>query len=85
MSITNIVNSTFALTEVVNVIFLPTEINGDVVVEGDLTANNFIIDSTNLITEITDIQGRLNTEEPKISSLEILTASFVKQSELTLA
>ena len=28
------------------------EITGDLVVEGDLTANNFIVGSTNLVTEI---------------------------------
>ena len=44
ISITNIVNNSFALSEVANVIFLPTEINGDVVVVGDSTANNFIVD-----------------------------------------
>ena len=85
ISITNIVNNLFALTEVANVIFLPTEINGEVVIAGDLTANNFIVGSTNLITEITDLQGRLNTEEPKISSLESITSSLATQiSEIEL-
>jgi hypothetical protein len=55
------VNDAFALTEGANVIPLPTEITGDVVVVGDLTANNFIVGYTNLITEITAPQGRLNT------------------------
>ena len=59
-----------------NVISFPTEINGDVEVVGDLTANNFIVGSTNLITEITDLQGRLNTQEPKTSSLESVTSNL---------
>jgi len=44
-------------------------------VEGDLTANNFIVGSTNLITEITALQGRLDIEEPKTSALQTLTAN----------
>ena len=59
-SITNIVNNTFAFAQDVDVISY-TEINGDVVVVGDIIANNFIVGSTNLITEITDLQGRLTT------------------------
>ena len=62
-----------------NVISFPTELTGDLVVVGDLKANNFIVGSTNLITEITDIQGRLNIEEPKISSLESVTSSLATQ------
>jgi hypothetical protein len=52
ISITNIVNDTFALTEEANVISFPTEITGDLVVVGDLTANNVIVGSVNLINEI---------------------------------
>ena len=85
ISVTNIVNNIVALTEVDTIISFNTEINGDVVVVGDLTANNFIVGSTNLITEITDLQGRLNTEEPKISSLESVTSSLATQiSEIEL-
>jgi hypothetical protein len=62
-----------------------TEITGDVILVGDIIANNFIVGSTNLITEITDIQGRLNIEEPKISSLESITSSLATQiSEIEL-
>ena len=50
-SLTNIVNNTFAFTQVGNVISFPTEITGDVVVAGDLTAENLIVGSTNVITE----------------------------------
>ena len=85
ISVTNIVNNIVALTEVATIISFNTEINGDVLVVGDLTANNFIVGSTNLITEITYLQGRLNTEEPKISSLESVTSSLATQiSEIEL-
>ena len=43
--------------------------------EGYLTAENFIVGSTNLITEITSLQGRLDIEEPKTTSLQILNAT----------
>ena len=39
-SITNILNNTFALTEVANVISFPTEITGDVVISGSITASD---------------------------------------------
>jgi hypothetical protein len=48
-SITNIVNETFAFTHEGNVVSFPTEITGDVVVAGDLTAEKNIVGSTNLI------------------------------------
>ena len=57
-SITNIVNNTFAFTQVGNVISFPTEITGDVVVAGDLTAENLIVGSTNVITELTSLDTR---------------------------
>jgi len=63
-SITNIVNNTFAFAQVVDVISY-TEITGDVVVAGDLTAENLIVGSTNLITELTSLDTRLDTEESK--------------------
>jgi hypothetical protein len=50
------------------------EITGDVVVSGSITANNFIVGSTNVITEISALQGRLDTEEPKTTALQTLTA-----------
>ena len=50
------------------------EITGDVVVAGDLTAENLIVGSTNVITEITALQGRIDTEEPKTTALQTLTA-----------
>ena len=70
-------NNTFALTELANVISFPTEITGDLVVVGDLTANNFIVGSTNLITEITDLQGRLTT------SLETKQDNIIATDDLT--
>ena len=61
ISNTNIVNDTFALTEDANVISFPTEITGDLVVVGDLTANNVIVGSTNLVTEINTKQDLITT------------------------
>ena len=43
--------------------------------EGDLTAENLIVGSTNVITEITALQGRIDTEEPKTTALQTLTAT----------
>jgi hypothetical protein len=71
------VNNTFASTEEANVISFPSKINGDVVVVGDFTANNCIVGSTNLITEIIDLQGRLNT------SLETKQDNIIATTELT--
>ena len=56
-SITQIASNTFALRKEANVISFPTEVTDEVwgdnlSVEGDLTAENFIVGSTNLITEI---------------------------------
>ena len=45
-----------------------TEITGDVVVAGDLTADNFIVGSTNLITEINTKQNIINDDDLTISN-----------------
>jgi hypothetical protein len=61
-SITNIVNETFALTE--DAIFTDDyafDITGDIVLAGDLTAENLIVGSTNLITEINAKQDTITT------------------------
>jgi len=41
------------------------DVNGDVVVAGDLTAENLMVGSTNVITELTSLDTRLDIEEPK--------------------
>ena len=41
------------------------DVNGDVVVAGDLTAENLIVGSTNVITELTSLDTRLDTEDQK--------------------
>jgi len=71
-SITNIVNNTFAFAQVIVVISY-TEITGDVVVAGDLTAENLIVGSTNVITELTSLDTRLDAEEIKTTALQTLT------------
>ena len=73
-SITNIVNNTFAFAQEAVVISY-TEITGDVVVAGDLTAENLIVGSTNVITELTSLDTRLDVEEPKTTALQTLTAT----------
>jgi flagellar basal body P-ring protein FlgI len=55
-SITNIVNNTFAFTQEADIISY-TEITGDVVVEGDLTVENIIVGSNNLVIEINTKQN----------------------------
>jgi hypothetical protein len=80
-SFTNIVNNTFAFTQEADVISY-TEITGDVVVAGDLTAENLIVGSTNVITELTSLDTRFDTEEPKTSALKILTSSHSTQISL---
>jgi hypothetical protein len=60
-SLINIVNNTFSFTQVVDVISC-TEITGDVVVAGDLTAENLNVGSTNVITELTSLDTRLDAE-----------------------
>ncbi len=71
-SIANIVNNTYAFAQVIVVISY-TEITGDVVVAGDLTAENFIVGSTNVITELTSLDTRLDEEELKTTALQTLT------------
>ena len=66
-SLTNIVNNTFAFVQEAVVISY-TDITGDVVVAGDLTADNFIVGSTNLITEINTKQNIINNDDLKISN-----------------
>jgi hypothetical protein len=63
-------------------------VNGDVLVAGDLTAENLIVGSTNVITELTSLDARLDTEEPKTTALQTLTAShttdiLTKQATIT--
>jgi hypothetical protein len=60
-STTLIMSNSDALTEEANVISFPTEITGDVVVEGDLTANNLTVGFTNVITEINTKQDMITT------------------------
>jgi hypothetical protein len=55
-SITQIISEGDIKIEDANFIPLIVEITGDVVVEGNLIANNFIVGSTNVITEITALQ-----------------------------
>jgi hypothetical protein len=75
-SITNIVSNSFAETANGTFPAISTfEITGDVVVAGDLTAENFIVGSTNVITELTSLDTRLDTEEPKTTVLQTLTAT----------
>ena len=66
-SITNIVNNTFAFTQGGNVVSFPIGITGDVVVEGDLKANNFIVGSTNVITEINTKQDLIQDGDLSIA------------------
>jgi hypothetical protein len=77
-SITQIISEGDIVIEDANFISLMVEITGDVVVEGDITANNFIVGSTNLITELTSLATRLDTEEPKTTALQILTAGHTE-------
>jgi hypothetical protein len=61
-SITNIVNNTFAFAQEADVISY-TEITGDVVVKGDLTVENIIVGSHNLITEINGLEIELSGKQ----------------------
>ena len=78
-------NNTFALTEVANVISFSFDITGDVVVAGDLTAENLIVGSTNVITELTSLDTRLDIEESKTTALQILTATHTTDIALNTA
>ena len=82
-SITNIVSNSIASTEEANVFFFTTEITGevwggDLSVVGDLTAENLIVGSTNVITELISLHIRLDIEEPKTTALQTLTASHTE-------
>jgi hypothetical protein len=61
-SITNIVNNTFAFTQE-GIVSSYTEITGDVVVKGDLTVENIIVGSHNLITEINGLEIELSGKQ----------------------
>jgi hypothetical protein len=73
-SITQIISEGDIVIE--DALFTPlnVDITGDVVVVGDLTAENLIVGSTNIITELTSLDTRLDTEEPKTTALQTLTA-----------
>jgi hypothetical protein len=60
-STTLIINNSVALAEDAIFTDYDFDITGDVVVEGDLTANNLIVGSTNLITEINTKQDLITT------------------------
>ena len=71
-SLTNIVNNTFAFAQEADVITY-TEITGDVIMKGDLTVENIIVGSTNIITEINTKQNIINDDDltiPKILNLQ---------------
>jgi len=73
-SITEIASDTFA--ETANGTFPDVstfEITGDLIVSGDLTVENIIVNSTNIINELTSLDSRLDIEEPKTTALESLT------------
>jgi phage antirepressor YoqD-like protein len=82
-SITQIVGEGDIVIEDANFIPLMVEITGDIVVEGDLTAENLIVGSTNVITEITALQSltATHTEDLATNTADILT----KQNTITTA
>jgi hypothetical protein len=56
----------------------PTEmldVAGNILASGSLTASSVVVGSTNLITELTSLDARLDTEEPKTTALQTLTGS----------
>ena len=80
-SITQIASNTFALREEANVISFPTEVTdevwvGDLSVEGDLTAENIFVGSTNIITEINTKQNTINDDDLTISKTLNLQSSL---------
>ena len=83
-SITNIVNNTFAFTQVVDVIS-HIEITGDVVVAGDLTAENLIVGSTNVITEINTKQDTIQDGDLTIAKTDGLRTALDSTAKLALA
>jgi len=74
-SITNIVNNTFAFPQDADLISY-TEITGDVIMKGDLTAENLIVGSTNIITEINTKQNIINDNDLSISKTLNLQSSL---------
>jgi hypothetical protein len=57
---------------------VPTEVldvAGNILASGSLTASSVIVGSTNLITELTSLEARLDKEEPKTTALQSLTAT----------
>jgi hypothetical protein len=61
------------------------DVNGDVLVAGGLTAENLIVGSTNVITELTSLDTRLDLEEPKTTALQTLTATHTTDIALNAA
>jgi len=56
----------------------PTEmldVAGNILASGSLTASGVIVGSTNVITELTSLDARLDVEEPKTTALQSLTAT----------
>jgi hypothetical protein len=56
----------------------PTEaldVTGNILASGSITASSVIVGSTNLMTELTSLDERLDAEEPKTSALQSLTAT----------
>jgi hypothetical protein len=51
------------------------DVAGNILASGSLTASSVIVGSTNLITELTSLDARLDTEEPKTTALQSLTAT----------
>ena len=80
-SITNIVKNTFGFTQVIDVISY-TEITGDVVVAGDLTAENLIVGSTNVITEINTKQDLISDGDLSISKTDGLQTALDEKQDL---
>jgi len=74
-SLTNIVNNTFSFAEEADVISY-TEITGDVIMKGDLTVENIIVGSTNIITEINTKQNTINDDDLTISKTLNLQSSL---------
>jgi hypothetical protein len=85
-SITNIVNNTFALAEDAIFTDYDFDITGDVVVAGNLTAENLIVGSTNVITEINTKQATITDGSLTIARTSGLqTALDAKQATITTA
>jgi len=83
-SITNIVNNTFAFAQEAEIISY-TEITGDVVVAGDLTAENLIVGSTNVITEINTKQDFILDGDLTIAKTDGLLTALNSTAKLDSA